>query len=195
MGWLLLVLVVLGITLAHELAHLVVAQLFGYRPLAWGLAAWGPIVLGAFVIFDDTLEPNWSPFYWPSQLIIPLLLTAALLPLAWSVGFFAAGLSWVTAARIALEPAFLILSLLVSASGSFGDLLLVLAMPHLAKTEPDLTLRNFRIHQSFGAHPIFTRYGREALCRRYREEPDQVWARAQQLAPISMHSLLRRKKR
>lgn len=195
MNWLLLVLVVLGITLLHELTHLAVARHFGYRPLAWGPAAWGPIILGAFVIFDDTFEPNWSPFYWPLQLIIPLLLTAAALPLAWLVVFHAAGLDWITAARVAIHPALLILSLLVSASGSLGDLLLVLAMPRLAATEADLTLRDFKTHRSFGARPIFTRHGRDALYRRYQEEPEKVWARAQELPPISIRSLLQRRKR
>lgn len=82
MAWLLLIAVILIIALVHELTHVLVARMFGYRPLAWGL-----VVGGAFIIFDDTFEPDWPRFYWPMQLVVPWLATAALLPLAWLVGF------------------------------------------------------------------------------------------------------------
>jgi hypothetical protein len=176
MSWLLLVVVVLGITLLHELAHVLVARLFGYRPLAWG-----PVVLGAFIIFDDTFEPDWPPLYWPLQLVLPWLVTAATLPLAWLLGFEAAGLTWATAGQLAISPMMLILSLLVSALGSLGDLILVLTMPRLATREPDLTLRDMKMHQKFGARPIFTHYGQDALQRRYGESANEVWERAKTL--------------
>ena len=138
-------------------------------------------MLGAFIIFDDTFEPDWPPLYWPLQLVLPWLVTAATLPLAWLLGFEAAGLTWATAGRLAISPMMLILSLLVSALGSLGDLILVLAMPRLATREPDLTLRDMKMHQKFGARPIFTHYGQDALQRRYGESASEVWQRARTL--------------
>ncbi len=186
MVWLLLVAVILITALVHELSHVLVARRFGYRPLAWG-----PVVGGAFIIFDDTFEPDWPRFYWPMQLAVPWLATAALLPLAWLVGFRAAGVDWVDAAWIAISPTFLVLSLLVSASASLGDLILVLAMPRVATHEADLTLWDMRLHQSFGAWPIFTRYGQEALLRRYGEPARLVWKQARRLPRPSLRRWLR----
>jgi len=185
-SWLLLIVVIAGVTLLHELTHVLVARLFNYRPLAWGLATWGPLPLGAFIIFDDTFDSDWPRLYWPLQLVAPWLVTAATLPLAWLVGFQAAGLSWATAGRIAISPVFILLSLLVSASGSLGDLILVLAMPRLAAREPDVTLWDIKLHQGFGARPIFTPHGREALQRRYGEPAAEVWERAKQLPRVSL---------
>jgi hypothetical protein len=186
MSWILLLVTVLGIALLHECSHVLVARLFKYRLLAWGPVNWGPVPLGAFVLFDDTFESNWPPLYWPLQLGVPWLVTAASLPLAWAAGFRAAGLSWMSAGRLAVSPAFLLLSLLVSALGSLGDLILVLAMPRLAAIEPDLTLRDMKMHQSLGARPVFTRYGQRALQGRYGEPARQVWDRARALPPIRL---------
>jgi hypothetical protein len=170
-----------GITLLHELIHLLVAHLFGYR-----LLAWGPVTLGAFVLFDDTFDPDWHPLYWPLQLIVPWLTTAATLPLVWLLAFQAAGLDWEMAGRLAISPVLLMVSLLASALGSIGDLILVLQMPRLATREPDLTLRDMKTHQKFGARPIFTRYGRDALQRRYGMSANEVWERARTLPPARL---------
>jgi len=191
MSWILLLIAVLGITLLHEGTHVLVARLFGYRPLAWGPVNWGPVPLGAFVLFDDTFEPRWHPLYWPLQLSLPLLVTAASLPLAWAAGFRAAGLGWMSAGRMAISPAFLLLSLLVSGLGSLGDLILVLAMPRLAAMEPDLTLRDMKMHQGLGARPVFTRHGLRALQERYGEPARQVWERARGLTPVGFLGLFR----
>ena len=186
MAWLLLIAVILIIALVHELTHVLVARMFGYRPLAWGL-----VVGGAFIIFDDTFEPGWPRRYWPMQLVVPWLATAALLPLAWLVGFRAAGVGWAEAGWIAISPTFLVLSLLVSASGSLGDLILALAMPRVATREADMTLWDMRLHQGFGARPIFTRYGQEALLRRYGEPASLIWKRARRLPRTSLWRWLR----
>jgi hypothetical protein len=192
MSWLLLLVAVLGIALLHECAHVLVARLFRYRLLAWGPAMWGPVPMGVFVLFDDTFEPNWHPLYWPLQLGLPWLVTAASLPLAWAAGFRAGGLSWMSAGHLAISPAFLLLlSPLVSALGSLGDLGLVLAMPRLAETEPDLTLRDMNIHQALGGRPFFTLHGQRALQQRYGESARQVWDRARGLPPIQLLGLFR----
>jgi hypothetical protein len=191
MSWILLLVAVIGIALLHECAHVLVARLFKYRTLAWGPVNWGPVPLGAFVLFDDTFESNWHPLYWPLQLGVPWLVTAASLPLAWAAGYRAAGLSWMSAGRLAVSPAFLLLSLLVSALGSLGDLILVLAIPRLAAVEPDLTLRDMKMHQSLGARPIFTLHGQQALQGRYGESAQQVWERARGLAPVRLLGLFR----
>jgi hypothetical protein len=190
MSWILLLVAVLGIALLHEGAHVLVARLFRYRLLAWGPARWGPVPVGAFVLFDDTFDRSWHPLYWPLQLVLPWLVTAASLPIVWAAGFRAAGLSWTSAGRMAFSPAFFLLSLLVSALGSLGDLVLVLAMPRLAATEPDLTLRDMKMHQSLGARPVFTRHGKRALQGRYGEPAQQVWDRAKALPPIRLSRLL-----
>ncbi len=193
MSWFLLLAAVLGIALLHECAHVLVARLFKYRLLAWGPALWGPVPMGVFVLFDDSFQSEWHPLYWPLQFGVPWLVTAALLPLAWAAGFRAAGLSWMSAGQMAISPPFLLLlSPLVSALGSLGDLALVLAMPRLAETEPDLTLRDMNMHQTLGARPVFTRYGQRALHGRYGEPARHVWERARDLAPLRFSSLFRR---
>lgn len=189
MSWLLLIIAVLGVAALHELAHVLVARLFGYRPLAWG-----PVTGGAFIIFDDTFEPDWSPFYWPLQLLAPWLATSASLPLVWLLTFRVAGYGWAAAAQAATTQAFVLLSLLISAAGSLGDLVLVTAMPRLAASEPDLTLRDMRLHQALRARPFFTRHGREALQRRYGEPAEAVWERAKQIPSKSLFRLWQRTK-
>lgn len=146
--WLILGLVV--IVVAHELAHVAVARAHGHRVIC---VAFNPI--GVAVVFEDTPDPR----YWLLQLALPSL-ASWLLGIAWLFGLFALFGPGV-APPLSPQPATLLAAgtLLTVLTGA-GDIAAYVMERRRPLWGDERVVRDFRLLRKLPALVLFTSYGR-----------------------------------
>ena len=157
-----LVLLILGIVVLHELAHVVVARVHGYRTVCMGIS---PLAVG--IVFLD--QPHTR--YWSFQVVVPLLVTAT----ATYAGLIALPIT--AAATQAALPggwtwqfAFAIGLAVLSSSGDMASMLFETRRPLWGR---DRVVRDVRLLKKIGGMVRFTAFGRQYIAREFGLSPQQ----------------------